>query len=159
MKSVPNWIYDSHEFFSDFLNCLSIFLGLKLEFGSVLFQKFLSCGARRSAALSPSSRSYWPSGVAQPDAAGAGINPFRPAPVLTAPSPCPKPRRHRSRVRSRPSPHLEHRVTARGPKQCATAAIPAGKRRPHATSARLSRCQLTIASSFLSGHRRSSRRS
>jgi hypothetical protein len=47
------------------------------------------------------------------------------------------------------------RVAARGLKPCATAAVPASKRRPHTTSARLSRCQLAVAYSFLPGHHRS----
>jgi hypothetical protein len=49
----------------------------------------------------------------------------------------------------------ERCVTACGLKPCATTAIPAGKRRPQTTSAHLSQCQLAVASSFLSGHRRS----
>jgi hypothetical protein len=46
-----------------------------------------------------------------------------------------------------------------GLKPRATAAIPAGKHRPHATSARLSQCQLAVASSFLSCCRHSPCRS
>jgi hypothetical protein len=74
MKSILNWIYYYHKFFWIFPNCLSIFLGKNTEFRFILFQKFLSHGARRSVALSPSSHSYWPSGVALLDAVGAGIN-------------------------------------------------------------------------------------
>jgi hypothetical protein len=87
MTSVLNWIY-YHEFFWIFPNCLSIFLGQNMEFGFILFWKFLSCGARRSATLSPSSRSYWTSRAALPDTVGAVIKPpSRPA-VRRRPSPC-----------------------------------------------------------------------
>jgi hypothetical protein len=46
-----------------------------------------------------------------------------------------------------------------GLKPRATAVVATGKRWPHATSARLSQCQLVIASSFLSGRCRSPHRS
>jgi hypothetical protein len=36
MKTVPNWIYYSHDFFWIFLNCLSIFLGRNTKFGFIL---------------------------------------------------------------------------------------------------------------------------
>jgi hypothetical protein len=41
MKSVPNWIYYSHEFSRIFFpNCLSIFLGRNMEFGFIYLEKF-----------------------------------------------------------------------------------------------------------------------
>jgi hypothetical protein len=40
MKSVPNWIFYSHEFSRIFLNCLSIFLGWNMEFGFIYLEKF-----------------------------------------------------------------------------------------------------------------------
>jgi hypothetical protein len=73
-------------FFWIFPNCLSIFLGQNLEFGFILFWKFLSRGAHRSAALSPSLRSYWLSGAALPDAVGVGIKPSSRPAVRSRPS-------------------------------------------------------------------------
>jgi hypothetical protein len=40
MKSVPNWIYYSHEFSQIFPKCLSIFLGWNTEFGIIYLEKF-----------------------------------------------------------------------------------------------------------------------
>jgi hypothetical protein len=41
MKSVPNWIYYSHEISRIFPNCLSIFLGRNTEFRFIYLEKFI----------------------------------------------------------------------------------------------------------------------